>query len=241
MLQKILENIGLTNKEAKIYLSILSLGSSPVSKIAKKAGLNRVTAYDILEKLMQKGFITKHNRKDSLYFDAVDPEIIALDFRARARDLRKSLPDFKLLKGESTYPQLQYFEGIESIKKIYLDTLNSKTEILNYVDSRSIRLTWPEYDREYVEERVKRKIYLRGISANDEEGKRVKADDWNCYREIRLIDKDAFDFSNEINIYDNKIAIISFSPKPTGMIIENESIVKTQRAIFKMAWEFAGR
>ncbi|EKD47864.1 MAG: transcriptional regulator, TrmB [uncultured bacterium] len=241
MLQKILENIGLTKKESKIYLSALESGTAPVSRIARKAGINRVTAYDTLDKLIQKGFITKHKRKDSLYFNAVDPEIIALDFRARARDLRKSLPDFKRLKGETPHPQIQYFEGLEGIKKIYLDTLNAKTEILNYADSKGIRQMWPEYDIEYVEKRVKRKIYLRGISPADEHGKKVKAEDWNNYREIRLVDSNEFDFSNEINIYDNKVAIVSFSPTPLGMIIENESIALTQRAIFKMAWGFAGR
>ncbi|EKD47696.1 MAG: transcriptional regulator, TrmB [uncultured bacterium] len=240
MLQKILQNIGLTSKESKIYLSALELGASPASKIAKKAGLNRVTVYDVMEKLMQKGFITKHKRKDSLYFAPVDPDVIALDFRSRARDLRKALPDFKRLKGETAHPQIQYFEGLEGIKKIYLDTLNSKTEILNYADSKGIRIHWPEYDQEYVAERVKRKIYLRGISPNDEHGKKVKSEDWGNHREIRLVDKTAFDFSNEINIYDDKIAIVTVGKDLVGMIIENRDIANTQRAIFKMAWEYAG-
>src|SRR3989339_1475343 len=187
MLQKILENIGLTKKESKIYLSTLESGTAPVSRIARKAEINRVTAYDTLDKLIQKGFITKHKRKDSLYFNAVDPEIIALDFRARARDLRKSLPDFKRLKGEIPHPQVQYFEGLEGIKRIYLDTLNSKTEILNFSDSEGIRKHWPEHDEEYVKERVKRKIYLRGISPNDTSGKAVQARNWECHREIRLV------------------------------------------------------
>lgn len=241
MLQKILENIGLSTKESKIYLSAIELGLSPAARIAKKAAINRVTTYDTLEKLMQKGFITKHKRKGTFQFSAVDPEIIALDFRSRARDLRKSLPDFKRIRGETPHPQIQYFEGLEGIKKIYLDTLSSKGEILNYADSKGIRELWPEYDQKYVQERTNRKIYLRGICPNDEEGRKVKDEDWECHREIRLVNRETYDFSNEINIYDDKVAIVSFGKNPIGMIIENRDIANTQRAIFKMAWEFAGR
>lgn len=240
-LQKILENIGLSKKESKIYLAAIELGLSPASKIAKTAGLNRVTTYDTLEKLMQKGFIAKHKRKGTFQFSGIDPEITALDFRAKAREFRKALPDFKRLQGETLHPQIQYFEGIEGIKKIYLDTLSSKTEILNYTDSKGIREIWPEYDKDYVQKRVDKKIYLHGISPNDNEGQSAKAADWDRHREIRLVDKKNYDFSNEINIYNDKVAIASFGSNPTGMIIENRDIANTQRAIFKMAWEFAGR
>ena len=49
------------------------------------------------------------------------------------------------------------------------------------------------------------------------------------------------DFSNEINIYDNKVAIISFKDDLIGMIIESSEIADTQRTIFKMVWEFANK
>ena len=236
-LQKILQNIGLTNKEAKIYLATIQLGQSPASHIAKKSGLNRVTTYDTIDKLMQKGFITKQKNNSMLVFTAVDPEIVAMDFRAKARDFRKSLPDFKRLKGEIPHPQVQYFEGLEGIKRIYLDTLNSKTEILNFSDSEGIRQHWPEHDEEYVKERVKRKIYLRGISPNDTSGKAVQARNWECHREIRLVSKEKYNFSNEINIYDDKVAIVSYGNDLIGMIIENRDIANTQRAIFRIVWD----
>ena len=41
MLEKILKNIGLNEKEAKIYLALLELGKSKVPEIAKKAELKR--------------------------------------------------------------------------------------------------------------------------------------------------------------------------------------------------------
>ena len=57
ILENVVQNIGLNAKETKIYLACLELGPSPASNIAARAKLNRVSTYDILEKLIQKGFV----------------------------------------------------------------------------------------------------------------------------------------------------------------------------------------
>jgi hypothetical protein len=102
-----------------------------------------------------------------------------------------------------------------------------------------------------VTKRVKRHIYLRGLAPEDEHGEKVVKENRKNYREIRLVRADPFTFANEINIYDNKMAIVSFGKTGSagapdsaseiiGMIIESPEIANTQRAIFMMAWEFAG-
>lgn len=238
MLNKIVENIGLNNKEAAIYLAALELGSSPVSVIAAKAKINRVTTYDVLEKLSKKGLINFIIKAKLKYFNATDPEIVAVNYKKRAKDFEEALPDLKRLGGVTVHPTVRYYEGIEGIKAIYADTLTSQTEILNYANSHEIRIHWPTYDEDYVNKRAAKQIHLRGIAPDDEYGKTVQSHDTQNFREIRLISKDKFNFTNEINIYDNKVAIISFKDELIGMIIESPEIANTQRAIFKMAWEF---
>ena len=74
----------------------------------------------------------------------------------------------------------------------------------------------------------------------DEHGKWVHERDKENYRELRLVPEKEFTFTNEINIYDGKVAIISYKDKPLiGMIIESLEIANTQRDIFKMAWAFS--
>lgn len=241
-LHSVVKNIGLTDKEAEVYLACLELGSSVVSDIARTARINRVTAYDVLEKLMKKGLVNSLIKKGTRYYDATDPASVASEMSTRVHDFKKALPDLKRLRGDAIHPRIRYFEGLEGIKAIYEDTLSSKTEILNYANSREIRTHWPNYDEEYVSKRVKKKIYLRGIAPLDEFGKEVKTQDKNAYREIRLVPSKDFSFTNEINVYDDKVAIISFKDEPLiGMIIESQEIANTQRDIFKMAWDFANK
>ncbi|MFH1284435.1 MAG: helix-turn-helix domain-containing protein [Candidatus Peregrinibacteria bacterium] len=238
-LLQVLTHLGLTEKEAKVYLSSTEVGTAPVSTIAQKAGINRVTTYDILEKLKQKGLVSYFTKKKIRYFTSTKPETLLEEFEKRTNDLRTSLPKFKRLTGETSHPRVRYFEGLEGIKAIYADTLTSKSEILNYSNSHEIRKQWPNYDKEYVAKRAKKKIFLRGICPKDAEGKIVHKEDEKYHREMRLVPPEQFSCTNEINIYDDKVSIISFKDELIGMIIESSEIANSQRAIFNICWQFA--
>jgi sugar-specific transcriptional regulator TrmB len=240
-LNDVLINIGLSPKEADVYLASLELGPSPASDISLRAKLNRVTTYDILEKLIHKGFISTHTAKRMKIFVATDPEMVKHDVKQKYANLREVLPDLRRLHGKTSHPRVLYYEGLEGVKRVYADTLTAKTEILNYADSKVIRDYWPEYDKDYVAQRVKKKIYLRGIAPRDEYGAVVVAGNKAALREIRLVESSEFSFANEINIYNSKVSIISYGKDElVGMIIDSPEVADTQRAIFMMAWEFAG-
>lgn len=238
-LVQVLTNLGLNEKEAKVYLAGMQSGTAVVSEIAQAAKINRVTTYDILEKLKQRGLVSFFTKKKIKYFTVTDPEVVLQEYEKRTDELRRSMPKFKNLLGETSHPRIRYFEGLEGIKAIYADTLNSSTEILNYSNSHEIRKNWPNYDNEYVKKRIEKNIYLRGICPKDKEGEMVKSLDHSSNREMRLLPNDQFNFSNEINIYDDKVAIISFKDELIGMIIESVEIANSQRAIFNMCWQFA--
>lgn len=240
-LENILREIGLGDKEGKIYLACLQLGMATVGEIARLAQLNRVTCYDVLEKLLARGLVSRSDLNEIKFFEAVDPDILVHEYQIKTARLKESLPDLKRLQNDNPAPKIRYFEGLDGIKAIYEDTLSSTTEILNYANSASVRDHWPEYDTDYVQRRVNKRIYLRGLTPDDDWGKKVVLANPRYHREIRLINREKYNFPNEINIYDRKVAIISWEQNPPiGLIIDDRDIAATQRAIFQMAWDFAG-
>ncbi|OGJ51249.1 hypothetical protein A2335_00105 [Candidatus Peregrinibacteria bacterium RIFOXYB2_FULL_32_7] len=235
MLKRILKDIGLNDKEAEIYLSALKLGQAKVSEIAELAKINRVTAYDVLEKLMQKGFVTFISQKNNQTFLATDPEIIIHSFEKKVKKAKAHIPILKKLSKIKNPLRISYFEGVDELKNIYFDTLDSTTEILNIINEEAIQPIWPTYETDYVAKRIENKIYLRGIAINSLEGHELKSKDDKFFRKIKLVSKEKFGFSNDIMIYDNKIAILSWLSLG-GVIIDNAEIAKTHRALFEMAW-----
>lgn len=239
-LSRVLENIGLTEKESKIYLALLEIKEALPSTIAKKAGVKRPTSYLILEQLIQKGLVSKIKKGAYFYFQPVNPHSILEDQYKKYNELEKALPD--LLSMHALYsvrPQVSFFEGKEGIIRIMEDTLKTSTELLCWADTTLATNTLlKDYYPTYIKTKVERGIWLRGIFSYDKYALKYQKDGQKELREVYLIPKEKFPFKNEINIYDNKVAIVSHQDQ-IGVIIENKNIADTQRSIFNFAFEYA--
>src|SRR6056297_162154 len=88
MLEAKLKDIGFTEKEAKFYMELLRIGPQVVSVIAKRIGVNRTTAYSVLNSLEKKGVISSYEKSGTKQFVANDPNtlIVYVDRRCRAFD-----------------------------------------------------------------------------------------------------------------------------------------------------------
>ena len=242
----ILESVGLDPAQSKLYVAGLKMGTAPASDYAKETGINRITSYNMLEELVQRGYFTMVRKVRAKWYAPVAPEYIALEARKNAEALDRALPELRSLQGAKyRKPRVRFFEGMEGVRHVYEDTLTADSEILNFANSAVVRRFWPLYDEEYVGGRVKRGVRLRGIAPDDASGRKVHGEDREKLREIRLVPASDFDFKNEINIYDHKVAICSFGSGIStdrdvfGVIIESKEVAETQKQIFEMAWRYA--
>jgi sugar-specific transcriptional regulator TrmB len=241
MLQETLQNIGFTAKEAKIYLANLELGTTKPSQIGDKTGLNRVTVYEVLKKLKDRGVVIEIIKNNVKYYSAVNPENIIGQIKNRVKAAEHALPEMLAIYNLKTKkPRVLFFEGLDGLKKIYQDSLTSKTEILTFTNSQNLYAILGDFNNYYVAQRVKNNIKLRAVALADAAGLRAKEEGTRILREVRLVPPHLYSFTNEIMIYDNKTAIVSLLEK-VGVIIESADIAKTQKEIFKMAWEYAGQ
>lgn len=239
-LQKILEMNGLTSKEAAVYLSLLELQQATPSTIARRSNIKRPTAYVILDTLKKKGLVSYVKKNKLLYYRITNPHSLVEEQQNRYQQLEKALPELILLHGRfGITPTMTIYEGKEGIIQIMEDTLKTSTELLCWADATlAVETLLLDYYPKYIETKVKRKVSLRGILSYDKRALLMKRNGQKEFREVYLIPKQKFPFKNEINIYDNKIAIISYADK-IGIIIENQNIADTQRSIFNFAFEYA--
>lgn len=73
---KLLEKIGLTEGESKVYLALLELGQSSITNIITKSRVSTSKSYDILNRLEDKGLVSHVIMKGVKYFKAADPQRI---------------------------------------------------------------------------------------------------------------------------------------------------------------------
>ena len=86
--EPLLEEIGLSKNEIKIYLILLKLGSTTTGAIIKQTGIHNSKVYDGLERLSNKGLVTHVVVANTKHFTAVNPERL-LDFLEDKKKLTK--------------------------------------------------------------------------------------------------------------------------------------------------------
>lgn len=243
-----LQSLGLTPKEAAIYIALLEIGTaSPVSTIAKRARVNRTTAYDILELLAEKGLVIPKKQKNLHYFEALPPEKIASylqqqsqKFANLAANAQALLPELNTYYKAQNRPKVYFYEGEEGLIRVYEETLTSSEEILAYASDQANQNAIPWYFPEYYKRRAEKNIPIRALFPDTPKDRERHKLDSKELRRSRILPKSILNFTPEINFFDNKIMIADWKEK-LGIIIESPEIAKVFKQTFELAWEAAGK
>jgi len=251
MLQDKLLQIGLSDNEAKIYLSLLKLGPQAVSIIAKKNHLNRTTTYSILQSLEKKGIVSFYRNGSMKYFVANDPNSLVgfIDRKCQEFDyyrdeILSSVSDFRQLGGNYEFdkPVVTYFDGLEGVKNVMMDSLNVEKCFRAYIPLHK----WLESGKkdfiiEFKNFRIiDKKVPLKAIVPDTEE---VRAFFKSYYKKddgltdiLYVKDKSQWNmFEDQMTIYNDKVAILHLDAgEEYAIVIESEQVASMHKMIFDM-------
>ncbi|OGY82343.1 MAG: hypothetical protein A3F54_02220 [Candidatus Kerfeldbacteria bacterium RIFCSPHIGHO2_12_FULL_48_17] len=243
-----LQTFDLSEGEARVYLALFELGSSVVTPIAEQAHIHRTTCYNFLESLVAKKLVSRTNYRGKQSYTAEQPakfhELIAKE----KEHLKELMHEVRLLRDGLTKiytkrtkkPVIKYVEGWSGIIELYEESLRCRdTEgIRSYTSFRDLKKEIPEYLYKYIQKRTSRHIHLRAIVPDSDYGEEARREQDQYFREIRLVPREKFDFSPEIYMYENKLALMSLREK-FGMVVESEEIVEALKKTWELAWKRA--
>lgn len=244
MRAKLIES-GLSEKEADVYLALLELGTSSVTEIARRARVTRTNAYHLLNALLSYGLISSNQEESKMLFSAEKPDRLLYWMKERLNEAERNYEEIENLLPElrSVYHdpeqkvRVRYYEGVEGIISAYEDTLSAKTKILGYASVEQQHAFFPGYFPEYYERRTNNGIEVECFLAETDDSLRIKAMDKKHLRKSLIVPK-KFSISPEINIYDDKIAILSLKEK-FGVVIESKEVADAFKKMFGLAYERA--
>ncbi|MFH1392600.1 MAG: helix-turn-helix domain-containing protein [bacterium] len=240
-----LQNLGLSEKEANVYLAALELGSSSIQKIARKAGVNRATTYVMIESLIKKGMVSSFEQGKKRFFAATHPSQLLRLIKQKESDihvLRENLEKDLLPQLLSIHnisgdkPRVRFFEGKAGLQAMcddFLRTTDKKIEAIYPLEGYSKIFTEKE-NEQYKKARERKNINVQAIYTSIA-GQKLQ----NNKHSIRIrVSHKEFPLEADITLYNNKTGIASFAKeKPIGVIIEDKHITQTLRSLFKLAWE----
>lgn len=240
MNRSLLKQLGLSDKQSRVYLGLLQLGPSSVRELAEYVGINRGTVYDSLDWLREQELVEFYNKEKKKHFVANDPDKIKSIVSRKEQELDRLskqvddlIPELRALVDQGARPVAKYFhkEEISKILQDVLDTCNKQAQ-------KEYRIYSAEGLREYLyqdfssfsEKRIDQGIKVKAIAIG--EGGKLRGLD-----ERRWLQKKT-ETPTYIIIYPGKTAYISLNNKnePVGVVINNEGIYQTQRFIFDQLW-----
>jgi len=235
-----LQSFGLTATEAKVYLSLLRLGSTTTGPLIRKTELHRATVYDVLKRLMEKGLAnyiikgkTKHFEASSpeRFLDMIADEKAKIEMRERhARQLADKLS--KINEQSQKKEEAHIYVGKKSVKMIFEEALQSG----DYVSFGSMGRFWEvmgEWYKQYQKMKKRLGIKSRVIVGKSFERKEM------VFGKVRCLPDEFSSPNTSTLVYGSKVAIIIWLDQPVVFVIESEEMAETYGKYFDLLWKIA--
>lgn len=251
IINDVLAQAGLDNKEASVYNTLLSSGGLTVLEIANKSGQKRTNLYNILENLKHQNLVKEIKEESTTKYFPQSPREIEKLLERRSQMVHHAKLNYEILinslQSQFTLiehkPLITYFEGIKGLQRLYDDINDTGEDIL------LLRSTFDDKRKDVddliatqIVEQVKRGIHAKVVGPLEDvdEAKAL----YTKYDKARLVEERfiknfPFELPAQIMIYGTKTAISTIRKDIIITIIDHKDVTETYRVLFNFIWEYS--
>ncbi|MCB9799098.1 hypothetical protein H6758_05250 [Candidatus Nomurabacteria bacterium] len=244
MYSDILEEVGLTPNESKIYESLLHQSEASVSQISVKSGVHRRNVYDALSRLTDKGLVFPIFQKGENTYKAVSPDKLVEILDEKRQRIDRILPDLRHLHDSDPKKDAAFiYKGLEGFKN-YMRDLVRVSEDTYFLGAKALWFT-PGIEKYYLTNFVQtaEKKGLKYFTLYDP---RVKKECPQAIVEIRgeykFLPKQyptpgVVDIFGDYVVTFTSIDIGNFGEDGTIFVMVNPELAQTYRTWFQLIWD----
>jgi len=232
-------DLGLTDKEANLYIALLKNGKSTVLELSQITKLKRPTVYLILDSLREKSLILKIPYAKKSVFLAKEPDDFFRNVMDKTKKAHDSLYQIKSLQKKEDRISVRYYEGEKGVEEALFYRMEElkNTEIVGFfAKAENISPSLIKASHRWRETLKNNKIGLRGIAPEDETLKEFRRTDSALGQLFKSIPHESYSSNCSIDASNYFVRIVLYNVNQ-AILIENEEIVKTIKQIFEMKWK----
>lgn len=250
--------LGLSNYESGVYLTLLEHSPTSAGFVAKKLQYSRSTVYAALDKLVAKGLVGTTYKNGVKQFIAEQPKRLGEILTEEKRTIEKRVELFSqmsdqlqfLSRSNTQIPNIIFFEGLDSLKKIYLNMLRAAPKNTTMYIMRSEFYWTPEWNFVFGDEwheqvkvwRANRNVTTHLlINDSKEERKHVLFYTSRKHTTSKFLSKEQSLKDFALYILGDTVSILSFEKNNfVGVKITNQSLADNFKKIFEGLWSTCG-
>ena len=230
----ILEGLGLSAGEVRVYLALLELGSTKVGKIIKKSGAASSAVHNAVNALISKGLISFVKKGKIKFYHAVPPRQLVDFIEDKKKKVMELLPQLELKqKLAAERQEAEIFEGIKGIiamlNRLIEDGKKMEEYLFfaTYVGEKNEEIQ--EFFRRFDSKRAAKGLVVKGLAPPTIkplfDGRKVL--------KMRYTD---FPLPSDISIFKGKVAFIAWGEMPVGYLITSPQIYAMFKKFFNNLW-----
>lgn len=246
-MESILEQIGLTPTESKVYLALLELGESKVGDILDRAKLNSGRIYDVLNSLKNRGLISSITKGSVKYFIPSPPDRVRELLKEKIKIVEKEQKDFENILPELSKrfeklklkTNVEVFLGVDGLKAAYSIFLKEGEKDKNlYIQGIISKEKYPEglvnLLKYYIyKKRVELKLKTKKLISEEARKESLYSEDKS---EIRYL---PFPLITGIETL-GEITLIEIQKEPIfTILIRNKEVTDDLKKQFELLWKSA--
>ena len=238
MFEKYLEDLGLSEKEAKVYLSLLQVDNDSVLDLAEKTKINRTTIYPVLESLSKKGLISEVKVDKKVRFQAEPPERLEtyverqkIVLEEHAKRLKDVIPQLKSVQREiGEKPMVKFFDGregiISSMEEFFGGQTSGGTQYIIYSRDLLEEVFTEQERNKFKKIRLGKKINAKVLYTN-----RVGDLPTQTDSAALRIDSNKYPITCDIGIYNDQVRISILGKTLSSILITSPDLAQTIKSI----------
>jgi sugar-specific transcriptional regulator TrmB len=236
----ILQDLGLSETETTVYLSLLQLGASPVSRIGKDTGIKRTSVYPVLKSLTAKGFVSLFFKGSERYYQAQRPQKLAHYYENKLKAFTDIVPSLNsVTKKQAAVLGLRFIETKDELEKFYGEILDRyRNRNYDIIGSAS---GWegidPEFFIQFRKDRGQANIKTRLLLTA--ESRRINPQDPKLLRQVRFL-PEGYEFRSTIDIYKDQILIVSPELSSLAVVVAIPAMTDIFHSVFELLWDMIG-
>lgn len=235
-----LQELGLHEGPALIYLSLLRRPRMTPSQISRETGIKRPTCYEYLDNLLAKNLVSREPIGKRMFYSAMQPLRVLKDFKRRLSKTEGAFLEMSVLHDQAANrPKISYFEGKRQLRLIYDEMFKTAGDVYSifppdtYFENFTVE-DYDEFDKQISRYALKSKDlfvaskhYRRIKEIRDGNGSENKMDK-------RL--PPWFTCNVDVLIYSDKVALMSLRDL-SAIVIENKDIAELFRNMHSFMWK----
>lgn len=245
-----LRHIGLTEGEIRVYKALLELGECTKTSLGKTSGVSPSNIYDITNRLLEKGLVSKVEKDGVSHFSPANPKRI-LDFlEGKHHEIEKEkelvqsmlpllLSTFQKTKERVNVEVFQGWKGMATVFKDLLEECSAKDRCAVFGASRGEDT--PRADRfflKYSQLRAQKGITTWIIFNKEMRNCRQRIEFFLTSKKykVRFLPQIT---ATEIMIYKNRTCILILVSDPIAIRITNQEVSHSFKQYFDVLWKEA--